>query len=320
MLVGMLLGPVRRPLLTLATLTPDELGDIVTAAHHYGTDPERWTGRLVGARVALIFTAPSTRTRSSFWSAAVRLGCHTLHFGASDLQVTTGETWADTGMVLAHHLDAAVVRTNGPQTELEALAGELPATINAVTHEEHPTQAIADACALLDHFGRTTALNLAYLGEANNTARSLAHLVVGTPGMRLDVYCPEGDGFPPEELEALNGRRPDGDPIRQRHELPRRPDPVDAVYTTRWQSMGVAPGDPGWEQRFAPFRITRATMASFSGDTEAVFLHDLPAVRGQEVESDVLDGPLSLVRRQAQHKASAAAAALQWVLPAPAPA
>lgn len=314
---GMVLGPVRRPFLTLTTLTPDELAAVVRAAHRYGTEPGRWTDRLAGARVALIFTAPSTRTRSSFWSAAVRLGCHTLHFGVSDLQITTGETWADTGMVLAHHLDAAVVRTNGPQIELEELASELPATINAVTHEEHPTQAIADACALLDHFGRTTALRLAYLGEANNTARSLAHLVAGTPDMCLDVYCPEGYGFPPEELEALNGQRPDGDAIRQFHELPERPRPVDAVYTTRWQSMGVLREDPGWEERFAPFRITRATMAGFSGDTEAVFLHDLPAVRGQEVEDAVLDGPLSLVRRQARHKASAAAAALQWVFSAP---
>ncbi|SCL30812.1 Aspartate/ornithine carbamoyltransferase, carbamoyl-P binding domain [Micromonospora inyonensis] len=151
MLVGMVvLGSVRRPLLTLTTLAPEELRDLVTVAHHYGADPGRWKDRLVGARVALIFTAPSTRTRSSFWSTAVQLGCHTLHFGASDLQVTTGETWADTGMVLAHHLDAAVVRTNGPQIELEALASELPATINAVTHDEHPTQAIADACALLE--------------------------------------------------------------------------------------------------------------------------------------------------------------------------
>lgn len=314
----MAIGPVRRSLLTLATLTPDELGAVVAAAHHYGTEPERWTNRLVGARLAFIFTAPSTRTRSSFWSAAARLGCQTLHFGASDLQVTTGESWSDTGMVLTNYVDAAVVRTNGPQIDLESLANELPATINAVTHEEHPTQAIADACALLDHFGRTDGLHLAYIGEANNTARSLAHLVIGTPKMRLDVYCPEGYGFSPSELEALN-EQAFGGSIQQHNRLPCRPDAVDAVYTTRWQSMGMPHDDPDWKERFAPFRITRATMVSFSGDTDAVFLHDLPAMRGQEVESDVLDGPLSLVRRQAQHKASAAAAALQWVLPERAP-
>ncbi|MFI5613257.1 ornithine carbamoyltransferase [Amycolatopsis sp. NPDC051903] len=311
--------PVRRPLLSLATLTPDELAAVVTAAHHYGTDPDRWTDRLAGARVAFIFTAPAPSARSSFWSAATRLGCHTMHFGASGLQAAARETWVDTGMRLAPYVDAAVVRTNGPQTELEALASELPATINAATHREHPTKAIADACALLDHFGRTTALRLAYLGEAGNTARSLAHLVTGTPEMRLDVYCPKGYGFPPEELEALNGRRTDGDPIRQFDELPRRPDPVDAVYAARWQSRGLPHDDPGREEHFAPFHVNRETMASFSGDTAAVLLHDLPAVPGGQVESDVLRGPLSLADRQAYHEASAAAAALQWVLPAPAP-
>ncbi|QRP48620.1 ornithine carbamoyltransferase [Amycolatopsis sp. FDAARGOS 1241] len=311
--------PARRPLLTLATLAPDELAAVVAAAHRYGTDSELWTDRLAGARLAFVFTAPSPRTRSSFWSAATRLGCHTMHFGASGLQSAARETWADTGMRLAPYVDAAVVRTNGPQTELEALANELPPTMNAATLQEHPTQAIADACALLDHFGRTTGLRLAYVGAAGNTARSLAHLVVGTPQMRLDVYCPEGYGFPPEELEALNGRRPGGDPIRQFDELPRRPDPVDAVYTARWQPTELPHDDPGWDERFAPFHVNRETMASFSGDTDAVLLRDFSAVPGQEVESDVLGGPLSLARRQAYHNASAAAAALQWVLRAPTP-
>jgi ornithine carbamoyltransferase len=284
-------------------------------AFRYGLSQQDFAGRLRGAKVGLVFTAPSTRTRASFWSAAVTLGCHTLHFGPADLQVTTGETWHDTGAVLANYLDAVVVRTNGPGHELVDLADSLPATVNALTHDEHPTQAIADLCALREHFGDTDKLRIAYLGEANNTARALALLVRRSPGMTLDVYSPPGFGFPAAEIAELNALD-DGDPLCQHDELPDAPAPVDVVYTCRWQSMGVPHTDPDWLSRFRPFRVTRDVMRRFSGSTEAVFMHDLPATRDQEVTSDVLDGhgTTSLVARQAYHKESAAAAALLWAL------
>ncbi|MCM3804534.1 ornithine carbamoyltransferase [Streptomyces sp. DR7-3] len=303
----------RTSLLSLSRLTTDEVARVGETAYRFGNSPKEFADRLHGARVGLLFTAPSTRTRSSFWNAAVTLGCHTLHLGSSELQVSTGESWGDTGAVLAHYVDAAVVRTNGPQDELGRLAESLPATINALTYEEHPTQAIADLCALRDHFGGAEQLRLAYLGLVNNTARSLAHLACRVPGMRLDVYSPEGAGFPDEELSEMNdvaGR----EVVSQRHSVPDAPHPVDALYTTRWQSMGVPHKDTDWRARFAPFRVTQRTMERFSGEAEAVFMHDLPAIREQEATSEVLDSPLSLVPRQAYHKTSAAAAALLRVL------
>jgi ornithine carbamoyltransferase len=150
----------------------------------------------------MIFTAPSTRTRASSWSAAITLGCHVLQFGPTDLQVTTGETWGDTGAILANFLDAAFVRTNGPQHELEELAEHLPATINALTYKEHPTQAIADLCAIREHFGSVEKLRIAYLGQINNTARSLTLLACKLPDMALDAYSPEGYGFSTGEVES----------------------------------------------------------------------------------------------------------------------
>lgn len=303
----------RRALLTLADLRAEDIARMGDTAYRYGQAPREFAGRLDGARVGLVFTAPSTRTRTSFWSAARTLGCDVLSMGPADLQLSTGEAWTDTGSVLAEYLDVAVVRTNGPQREMVELAAQMPATINALSYQEHPTQAIADLCAMREHFGDTDNLHLAYLGEVNNTARALALLVGKLPAMRIDVYSPDGSGFPAEELASLNAMR-GGDPVRQFDEVPIKPEPVDVVYTTRWQSMGAPRPEPDWRSRFAPFAVTKDMMKRFSGPTEAVFMHDLPAVRDQEAESDVLDGigTTSLVSKQVHHKASAAASALLW--------
>lgn len=303
----------RRALLSLADLRADDIVAMTDLAYRYGQAPQEFAGRLSGVKVGLVFTAPSTRTRTSFWSAARTLGADVLPMGATDLQLSTGETWADTGAVLAEYLDVVVVRTNGPQHEMVDLATRVPATINALSYHEHPTQAVADLCAMRDHFGDTAHLHLAYLGEVNNTARSLALLAATLPHMRLDLYGPEGTGFAVDELAALNAIRGVG-AVRQFDAVPAAPEPVDVVYTTRWQSMGAPRPEADWRSRFAPFAVTKGLMKQFSGSTEAVFMHDLPAVRDQEVESDVLDGVgvTSLVANQARHKASAAAAALLW--------
>lgn len=305
--------PNRRPLLSLADLSPEEVTDIGEIAFRYGQDPESYAGRMARMRVGLVFTAPSTRTRTSFWSAAMTLGCDVLNLGQADLQVSTGETWSDTGAMLANYLDVVVARTNGPQRDLVELAKHVPATIDALTYEEHPTQAIADLCAMREHFGDVTGLRLAYLGEVNNTARALALLVCKLPFHSLDVYSPDGSGFSAQEIESLNAIRGE-EVVRQHHQVPETPDVVDAVYTTRWQSMSAARHDQDWLARFEGFDVTKDLVRRFSGSTEAVFMHDLPAVREQEVTSDVLDGNsvTSLVQRQAYHKASAAAAALLW--------
>jgi len=293
----------------------EEISEVADMAFRYGRGPQEFAGRLDGTRIGLVFTAPSTRTRTSFWSAALTLGCDVLHLGPADLQLVTGETWSDTGTILAHYLDVVVARTNGPQRELAELAVHVPATINALTYEEHPTQAIADFCAMREHFGTIEKLRIAYLGAVNNTARALGLLVCKSPIDRLDVYSPDGLGFSTEEIQSLNAMA-GGDAVRQYHAIPVSPDPVQVVYTTRWQSMGKASQDQDWLSRFAQFAVNKDMMKRFSGATEAVFMHDLPAVRGQEVSSDVLDGAstTSLVRKQVHHKASAAASALLWAM------
>lgn len=302
-----------RPFLTLADLRPEQVLQLTGVAFRYGQAPQRFTGELSGLRVGLLFTAPSTRTRISFWSAAATLGCEVMQLGPADLQSSTGESWRDTCAVLSNYFDIVVARTNGPQQELEELSLRVPATINALTYEEHPTQALADWCAMREHFGTTDGLRVAYVGPINNTARALAWLVRKLPFQSLDVYSPREMGFPREEVDAMNSM-PGGGSVRQHHLIPACPDPVDVVYTTRWQSMGVPRQESDWLALCAPFAITRDVMRRFGGPSEAVFMHDMPAVRGLEVEPDILDGigTVSLVPGQIRHKASAAAAAMLW--------
>jgi ornithine carbamoyltransferase len=258
----------RRALLTLADLSTEDISEIGDIAFRYGQAPQEFAGQLDGTRVGFVFTAPSTRTRISFWSAARTLGCDVLQLGPADLQLSTGETWSDTGTILATYLDVIVARTNGPQRELAELAAHVPATINALTYEEHPTQAIADLCAMREHFGKIEKLRIAYLGEVNNTARTLALLVCKLPFGGLDVYSPAGLGFSAEEIESLNAIR-GGDPVRQHHQVPASPDPVDVVYTTRWQSMGKQRSEPNWLSRFAPFAVTRDMLKRFRGSARS---------------------------------------------------
>jgi ornithine carbamoyltransferase len=168
-----------RPFLSYKDLDGDERETLLRLALDFATAPGKYRGVLNGRNVGLLFSAPSTRTRTSFWRAATDLGAKIINFGPGDLQLSTGETWADTGRALSEYLDAVVVRTNGPLNEMRELARHLPSTINALSVEEHPTQAIADYCALHEHCGKVEGIRLAYCGEGNNTAAALALLLTG---------------------------------------------------------------------------------------------------------------------------------------------
>jgi ornithine carbamoyltransferase len=189
------------------------------------------------------------------------------------------------------------------------------AVINAMSANEHPTQAIADLSTLLEAFGTLEGLRLLYLGEGNNTAAALAFAVALTPGMTLTAFTPNGFGLPPSVLDhAREVARRHGARIEQEHDLAKLPRGVEAVYTTRWQTMGEPKPVADWRQRFEPYGVTSALMKEVSKTSGTVFLHDLPAVRGADVESEVLDGPQSLAFRQAHHKLFGAMAVLEWCL------
>jgi ornithine carbamoyltransferase len=308
-------APPVRHLLSLAELGAAELARLVNRSIEFAATRGERRKPLAGKIVGIYFRRPSTRTRSSFTVGAVKLGARTIAYGPDDLQLVTGETIEDTAWVLSGYLDALVIRTNGSIAEMRALADQNEmAVINAMSENEHPTQAIADLATIKERFGRLADIHVLYLGEGNNTAIALAFAVAQTPGMKVTFVTPEGYGLPEpflEQARQLAGRH--GAMIESHHGMDEPPRNVDAVYTTRWQTMGVPHADPNWREKFWPYSVTPALMARVS-KPGTIFLHDLPAVRGEDVDAEVLDGPQSLAWRQARYKMFGAMAVLEWCL------
>ena len=269
---------------------------------------------LAGKMVGIYFRGTSTRTRTAFTVGAMHLGAGVIAYGPNDLQLVTGETIADTARVLSSFLDILVIRTNQSVEEMRALTRQDEMSIvNAMSDSEHPTQALADLVTLHEEFGRLDGLHVLYVGEGNNTAASLALAVAQTPGMSVTVVTPEGYGLDAgileraHELAAACGGR-----VEHHHRIDLLPARVDAVYATRWQTMGVPKAEANWEEKFEPFRVTPGLMARVSKPAGTIFLHDLPAVRGMDVDDEVLDGPQSRAFRQSRHKMTSAMAVLEW--------
>ncbi|HEX7317502.1 MAG TPA: hypothetical protein VF297_26615 [Pyrinomonadaceae bacterium] len=300
--------------LSIAEVGAENLSYLVDRSVEFATGDGGGARSLEGKVVGIYFRGTSTRTRTSFTVAALRLGAGTITYGPNDLQLATGETIPDTARVLSGSLDALVIRTNDSIEEMRGFAGQdRMAVVNAMSENEHPTQAVADLSTLKENFGRLDGLHVLYLGEGNNTAASLALAVALTPGMRLTLVTPEGYGLDGGLLEAardLAARH--GSAVEEHHDVDRLPQGVDAVYATRWQTMGVPKADPDWRQKFEPYSVTRSLMARVSKTSGTIFMHDLPAVRGADVTDEVLDGPQSLAFRQAQHKLFSAMAVLEW--------
>ncbi len=279
----------------------------------------RWErgATLTGRTVGIFFRKTSTRTRTSFTVGAMKLGAQVIAYGPNDLQLATGETVPDTARVLANYLDALVIRTNETIAEMRQFASQdSMAVVNAMSENEHPTQSLADLATLREHFGRLAGLHVLYMGEGNNSASAIAQAVALIPDMRLTLVTPERYGLPADLLEEVRTKgSANGSEIEQHHDMGRLPRGVDAVYTTRWLTMGAKKADEDWLPKFRPYTVTPAVMTEVSkpgGGT--VFLHDLPAMRGYEVLDEVLDGPQSIAFRQAYHKMTSAMAVLDWCL------
>jgi ornithine carbamoyltransferase len=269
---------------------------------------------LIGKTVGIYFKRTSTRTRTAFTVAAIKLGATPIAYGPNDLQICTGETIEDTARVLSGYLDALVVRTNESIDEMRAFASQNEmAIINAMSDTEHPTQAIADLVTIKEVYGRLHGVEVLYVGEGNNSALALALAVSLTPGMRLVLLTPEGYGLQANVLEWVHGLcLRSGSVIEQRHDISTLRDKFDVVYTTRWQTMGDPKPDRHWKEKFKPYSVTEEFMQRFSRNGGTVFMHDLPAVRGDDVVDEVLDGPQSVAFRQARHKLTSAMAVLEW--------
>ncbi len=307
-------GPAaRRHVLSILDLTPEEVHYLCRRAvriKRAARAPQTLRGKTVG----VYFRKTSTRTRTGFTVGAGRLGATVVTFGPNDLQTNTGETLEDTARTLAGYLDVLVMRTNEGVEEMRTFAAHPGmSVVNALSSDEHPTQALADLATLLEHFGRLEGLDVVYCGEGNKTAASLALAMSRIRGTRLTLATPEGYGLDAEKLARARALAAEhGATVDETHDADAIPRGVDAVYTSRWQEMGVSKPDPQWRDRFRPFAVTPALMERVSRPGETVFLHDLPAVRGEDVDDAVLDGPRSLAWVQAQHKMWSAMSVMEW--------
>ncbi|MGW2179786.1 ornithine carbamoyltransferase [Streptomyces sp. NPDC001732] len=302
----------RRHVISLADIPDSSLYQIVERGRQFASGA--WPCEsLGGAVVGIYFRATSTRTRTAFSAAALRLGGRIIQYGPGDLQLNTGETMEDTGRVFAGMLDALVARTAGSEAELRALASQdRMAVVNAMSALEHPTQALTDLTTMAGHFGDLGGRRVLYLGEGNNTAAALALALPRFPGTELHLRTPRGYGVDPGVLAlAKEYAARHGSVVTERHDTDDLPTGVDVVYTTRWQTTGTSKADPAWRKTFAPFQVDEAVLDT---SPDAVFMHDLPAHRGEEVTAAVLDGPRSIAFTQAEAKMHSAAAVLEWSL------
>jgi ornithine carbamoyltransferase len=269
---------------------------------------------LAGQGVALVFQKPSARTRNSMEMAVHGLGGHPVYITDAEVGLGSGrETPEDVARTLAcfHGVIAARVFDH---RVLERMAAATDAPVlNMLSDRAHPLQALADLLTLRERFGRLDGLQVAYLGDgANNVARSLAAACART-GVRLTLGAPAGHGLSDDELRELGGHAVlNGGEVRQTTDPAEAVAGAHAIYTDAWTSMGQEDEAAARRAVFRDYQVDEALLAQAAPD--AVFLHCLPAHRGEEVTDAVLDGPRSLVWAQARNRMRTARGALAWML------
>lgn len=287
-----------RHLLTGEELTPDEVHGIVERALELKAAPQA-SAALRGRSVGLIFQKPSTRTRLSFEAGIVELGGHPILLRPDDMQLSRGESIKDTARILSRHVAAVGVRT-GPDALLEELAAEgtIP-VFNMLTAGHHPCQALADLLTLRETFGELAGLKLAYVGDGNNVARSLA-ILGASAGVEVAIAAPQG-----YQLEPVAGAQLTDDP---REAVAG----ANAVYTDVWVSMGDEDAAEERRRALAPYRIDDALLAAAAPG--AIALHCLPAHPGEEITDAVLYGERQRIWDQAENRRHAQKALLELLL------
>ena len=301
-----------RHFLTLDRLGPDGLRALLDLTARLKRDPEPFRGRLAGGRVGMIFHKPSTRTRVSFETAAWTLGMLPSVLRPDELQLGRGETVADTARTLSLYLDAIVVRTFAQAVVEELAADASIPVINALTNEHHPCQALADVMTLEEEFGALAGIHVAFVGDGDNVCASLIQ-AAALGGFELRVATPPGYEPDPAIVEAaLERSRSSGGSIVLTHEPRDAVRGADAVYADVWTSMGKEAEGDARRHAFAGFRVDAALMARAS--PSAIFMHCLPAHRGEEVTDEVIDGPASRVWPQAANRLHTETALLYSIL------
>jgi ornithine carbamoyltransferase len=271
-----------------------------------GHRPPLLAGRVLG----MVFEKPSLRTRASFEAAMAQLGGTSIFLSATDGAMGKRETVADFARTLSGYVDGVVLRTFQHETVEEFAAHSAVPVINGLSDRFHPCQALGDLLTIQEVFGGLAGRTLVFVGDGNNVARSMA-VGCGLFGLRFILAAPEGYAFDQTFLESYRQVVPNGELLvngKPEHAVSQ----ADIIYTDVWTSMGQEAEREERKRQFADFQVNAALLAK--APAHARVMHCLPAVRGEEVSAEVLDGERSIVFQQAENRMHAQKALLTWLL------
>jgi len=302
-----------RDFLSLQDFTSEEILGLLKLASELKKDQKMFCGRLEGRIIALLFEKPSTRTRVSLEAAVRELGGSSIYLRSDELQLSRGEAIADTARVLSSYVDliAARVRRHADLVEL-ARWSDKP-VVNALSDLDHPLQTLADLLTIWERFGRLAGAKIAWIGDGNNVCNST---LIGASklGLHVSIACPSGYEPNEEYLEwAQRNAAETGSRIELVDDPEKAVEDADVIMTDTFVSMGMESEKEKRLKIFLPrYRVTEKLFEK--AKPEAVFMHPLPAKRGEEVEESVIDGERSLVWHQAKNRLHTAKAVLLSIL------
>ncbi|WP_425452194.1 ornithine carbamoyltransferase [Paenibacillus sambharensis] len=255
---------------------------------------------LKGKTLGMIFEKSSTRTRVSFEVGMYQLGGHALFLSKNDLQLGRGETVWDTAQTMSRYLDGIMIRTYAHRTVIELARGATVPVINGLTDYAHPCQVLADYQTVLEHKGRLEGLKIAYIGDGNNMVHSL---LIGAAklGMHMSVASPEG--YEPDEALVKQAKEigsQTGSVIEVFRDPQEAASQADVLYTDVWASMGQEDEQKEREIAFANYQVNEELVRYAKSDY--VFMHCLPAHRGEEVSAGIIDGEHSIIFDEAENR------------------
>jgi ornithine carbamoyltransferase len=298
--------------LNLIDLSTDELSQLLAesarlkAAHAQRIPAHSLGGRVVG----LVFEKPSLRTRVSFESGIAQLGGTSLYLPGNEVGLGWRETLADFARTISQYVDALVLRVYKHDTLVGLAKHSTIPIVNALSDRSHPCQGLADLLTIRELFGGEAGRTVAFVGDGNNVARSLA-VGCGKLGTKFVLACPAGYGFDDQFKADYQAKVAPALPKEVNDPAAAIRD-ADVIYTDVWTSMGQEAEREERLKTFAPFQVNAALMAK--AKPECKLLHCLPAHRGEEVTDDVIDGPASAVFQQAGNRLHTQKAVLEWLL------
>jgi len=301
----------RKDLTSLSNATAEELQGWLQLAQKLKKESKagRRQPLLEGKVLAMIFQKSSTRTRISFEAAMLQLGGHAMFLSSNDLQLGRGETVADTARVLSRYVDGIMARVY-KHSDIETLAKHATVpVINGLSDYSHPCQALADYLTILEHKGRLQGVKLAYVGDGNNVAHSL---LFGGAKLGVSVTCVTPQGYEPSEevvSKAREDARSTGAQIEVTGDAAAGLRGADVIYTDVWASMGQEAEHAKRVEIFKHLQVNAALLAK-TGKKDTLFMHCLPAHRGEEVTDEVADSPNSVIFDEAENRLHAQKALL----------